>query len=344
MAQPFDDRTFTLTGDAVPIAERVQYNPARSRGIFSASRSGVLIYQSGEAREIEAGLFDRTGNRTALLSERGMVRASVSPDGKKIAFDRADPQTGRSDIWVYDIARKFSSRLTFDPASDIVPLWSPKGDSIVFSSNRSGRAALYIKNADGTGEEHLIAASSGDIYATSWSNDGKVVSVAKFGDPKTKIDLLTLPMSGTRTLVPFLQTEFNEWIGRYSPDGRWLVYQSDETGKNEIYVRSSDGSGGKWQISAGGGTTAYWLSDGKRILYVSLDRKLIVAHVSAGGAGVIVDSLSTQFDFESKGIAGGNLLGTSADGGMLVARVQESRGVLAPITLELNWERDLDKP
>ncbi len=344
LAQPFDLGKLAFTGDAVPIAEKVQYAPARSRGIFSASENGILIFQSGEARDPDAGIFDRAGRRIAVLGEKGIQRAAFSPDGKKIAFDRPDRQTGRGDIWVYDISRRISSRLTFDPSTDIVPVWSPRGDSMVFSSNRSGRQALYIKNADGTGEERLLARGTGDIYPTSWSKDGSLLSVSGFGDPRTKIDLFTLQMSGNRTLIPYLQTGFNEWVGRYSPDGRWLAYQSDETGKYEIYVRASDGSGGKWQISAGGGNNPHWPSDGKEVLYSSPDRKLVLAHVSAGGAGVVVDSLSILFDFESKGISGGNLLDASDDGQMFVARVLESRGILAPITLEVNWDKELAKP
>ena len=344
LAQPFDLGSLAFTGDAVPIAEKVQYNPSRSRGMFSASDHGILIYQNGEGWEPDAGIFDRAGRRTGLLGERGIQRARISPDGKRVAFDLSDPQSGRSDIWVHDISRRMSSRLTFDPAVDVVPVWSPKGDSIVFSSNRSGRFALYIKNADGTGEEQLLAKGANDIYASSWSADGSLLSVSSLGDPRTKIDLMMVQMSGGRALLPYLQTGFNEWVGKYSPDGRWLAYQSDETGKNEIYVRAADGSGGKWQISAGGGNGPSWPSDGQGILYNGPGRKLVLAHVSAGGTGMIVDSLSTLFDFESRGISGGGIFDASADGQMFVARVAESRGMLAPITLEINWDREIAKP
>ncbi len=343
MARAFDPGSLEFTADAVPVAEKVQYNPSRSRGMFSASENGVMIYQSGETREPDIGIFDRRGDRVAILGERGAVRLRFSPDGKKFAYDRPDAQTGTSDIWIFDISRRISSRFTFDPASEIVPVWSPRGDSIIFSSNRGGRAGLYLKNANGTGDENLLAKSSLDLYATDWSKDGRSISVSSFGDPKTHIDLQTVTMNTDRKLTAFLRSGFNEWIARYSPDGRWIAYQSDETGKYEIYVRFADGSGGKWQISNTGGTVPFWTADGKEILYTGLDRKLVSARIDGSGATMVVDSLTTLFDLESRGIVGGNIVDMTSDGQSFLARVSDVRGVASPITMVVNWDEQLEK-
>jgi Tol biopolymer transport system component len=343
MAQPFDPGTLQFTGDAVPIAEKVQYSSARSKGIFSVSDNGVLIYQSGEILAPKMAIFNRAGQRIALFDERGALRAAFSPDGKKIIFDRADPQTGQSDIWLFDIGRRLSSRFTFDDATDIVPRWSSRGDTIVFSSNRDGRFALYMKNANGTGDENMLASAAGDLYATDWSRDGSLLSVTSFGNSKTRVDLGTVNMSGERDFAPFLQTGFNEWLGKYSHDGRWTAYQSDETGKYEVYVRFTDGSGGKWQISNGGGNVPFWSADGGELVYTTLTRNLVVAHVKGAGSTMIVDSVRTLFDYESRGIVGQSILDISPDGQSFLALVSDAQGVLSPITLVVNWDKQLEK-
>jgi len=344
MAQAFDAGSLEFRGEAVPIAERVQYNPARSKGMFSVSDNGVLIFQSGETLDPEAALFNRLGQRTVSLKVRGSRRGTLSPDGKKFVFDRQDPATGQSDIWIHDIPRNISSRFTFNEASDMVPEWSPRGDSIVFSSNRGGRAALYIKSANGTGDEILMVGTGEDIYVTDWSRDGRLLSVSGFGDPKTRIDLWSVPMGGDRKAEPFLKTEFNEWVGKFSPDGRWIAYQSDETGKYEIYVRFTDGSGGKWQISNTGGTAPSWTKAGREIIYTTPDRKVVSASVDGRGATMVVDSLTVLFDLESSGISGGNPMDVSPDGQTFLANVSDTRGVVSPITLVINWDAEVEKP
>jgi Tol biopolymer transport system component/predicted Ser/Thr protein kinase len=343
MAQAFDPGALRFTQDAVPIAEAIQYNPARSKAIFSASDDGVLVYQSGETSEPELALFDAQGEKVAALGEHGVQRFQLSPDGTKIAYDKPDEQTGRFDIWVYDLARHIASRLTFDPGMDIVPQWSPAGDSIVFSSNRTGRFALYIKDAAGTGNERLLYGGSGDYYATSWSRDGLRLSVSTLADPKTKNDLWMLSMTGEPALTPVFRTEFNEWLGKFSPNSRWLAYQSDETGKYEVYIRAADGSGSKYQVSANGGTNGTWSRDGRTLVYGSPDRKLMSARLREVGATMVVDSIRTLFDLESRAVVG-STVEPSPDGTKFVGRIQDTRGASPPVTLVVHWDKDLPKP
>jgi Tol biopolymer transport system component len=342
MAQPFDTATFRFTGDAVPIAEQLQYNDARSRAMFSVSKNGVLIYQGGEELQGKFAFFDRAGNRLSLLDMKYPRSGRLSHDGKRIAYVFLDNQNRQSDIWLHEISGGRSSRFTFDMSNDNTPFWSPSDDSVVFSSNRKSKFDLYIKSSNGTGTEELLLKSDFDKYVTDWSLDGKYLTYTSFANPKTKADLWLLPFSGNRTPIPFLQTEFREGGGCFSPDGKWIVYQSDESGRNEIYVRAIDGSAGKWQISINGGQNNRWSRDGKTIFFQSLDRKEMSAAIRIVQSSIVVDSVRTLFDFESRGIVGA-LSDVSQDGQKFLAVVTELRQASPPITLVLNWDEELKK-
>jgi Tol biopolymer transport system component len=181
---------------------------------------------------------------------------------------------GSRDIWILDVARNSSTRFTFDPANDDNPLWSPDGKNIVFSSNRKGESRLYIKPADGSGEERLLTDQPGE--ATSWSKDGRFLLFTN-ASPKTGNDIWTLPnpglASGDAKPMPLLATQFNEQDAQVSPDGRWIAYQTNESGASDIYVRpiSDEGNGGgaKWLISKGLSLYPRWRSDGKQIFYAT---------------------------------------------------------------------------
>lgn len=341
MAQPFDTSTFRLTGDAVPIAEQLQYNDGRSRAIFSASKNGVLIYQTGEEQQSKFAFFDRAGNRLNVLDTKWPREGKLSHGGKYIAYRFFDLQNRQNDIWLYEISGGRSSRFTFDLANDASPFWSPHDDSVVFSSDRSGKANLYIKSANGTGTEQLLLKSDDGKWVSDWSTDGNYLTFTSFGNPKTKSDLWLLPMTGNRTPVPFLQTEFSEWGGSFSPDRKWIAYTSDESGRNEVYVRALDGTAGKWGISINGGNIFRWSRDGKTIFFV-FARVAMAASVRVVQSAIVVDSVRTLFDFESRGISGG-LQSVGADGQTFLARVTESRQTSPPITLVVNWNEELKK-
>jgi Tol biopolymer transport system component/tRNA A-37 threonylcarbamoyl transferase component Bud32 len=343
MAQLFDPAELVCSGEAIPVVEQLQYSPARSRGMFASSRKGVLVFQTGDAQNLKLGIFDRTGNRVALADERGTAWVRFSPDGKSIAFSHLDPQSRSSNIWIRDLARGTSSRFTFEQGTDVAPRWSPRGDSIVFSSNRKkGRFDLFIKNATGTANEELLFESNLDKYTTDWSRDGRLLAFTTTGDPKTKFDLWLLSLAGDRKPISFLRTEFSEGAAAFSPDTRWLAYQSDETGRFEVYVRLVDGTGGKRQVSINGGTNAQWLPDGRGIVFSSADRKMMLATIRASEATFAVDSIRALFDYESRGIVG-NVENVSPDGKTFIARVAEIRQTSVPISLVTNWDEDLKK-
>jgi Tol biopolymer transport system component len=177
---------------------------------------------------------------------------------------------------------------------------------------------------------------------TDWSRDGRMLAFNTTGNARTKMDLWLLPLKGDRKPVPFLQSEFREGNGAFSPDGRWIAYQSDETGRWEVYVRALDGSAGKWQISIDGGGGPTWSADGRNIFFQSIDRKARAAAVRVVNSTVVVDSIHTMFDFDSRAIIG-VYNDISRDGRRVLATIGDSRATTPPITMIVNWEEALKK-
>ena len=351
MAQPFDLKKLEVTGEPLPVAQQIQYDGRFSRAVFSVSQNGLLLYQSSSARWArELALFDIKGEKINSFGQPEIyVRARLSRDGKRIAMELVDIQSHNIDLWLYEIARGIQTRFTFDPQADIAPLWSPNGDRIVFSSNRKGRYNLYMKATSGSAPDELLTDFNAlDKYADDWSPDGKYILFETNADPKTKNDLWILPMAGDRKPVPFLQTEFNENNGAFSPDMKWIAYVSDESGKNEIYVRPFVEPGsqktsselGKWQVSANGGGAVIWRNDGKAIFY-GVGNKLMLAEVKATGSTLEVLKVTQHMDLQTKQQIRG--LDISSDGKRLLGQVTPSQEKSVPLTLVVNWNEELKK-
>jgi eukaryotic-like serine/threonine-protein kinase len=281
-AQRFNPDTLELSGEPLPIVDQVQFNPALGRGSFSTSGNGVLAFRSGGGLRSHPVWFDRTGKEIGLLGARGIyLNLSLSPDERRFAVDVADTQTGRNDIWLFDLSRGVPSRFTTDPAGDSFPVWSPDGNEIVFSSSREGVFNLYAKKASGVGNEEILLRSEETKIPNDWSPDGRFI-VYESRNPKTKLDLWLLPTSGDRKPVPFLQTEFNEQQAQFSPEGKWIAYTSDVSGRPEVYVQTFPASTGPLRVSTGGGVQPKWRRDGHELFYIAPDRKLMVVEVKLG--------------------------------------------------------------
>jgi Tol biopolymer transport system component len=197
--------------------------------------------------------------------------------------------TGKGDVWLLDVGRDTTTRLTYEQVRALFPVWSADGSSVIFGSVRGGEVNLYLKLASGAGDERLLLKSpDGAKSATSWSRDGGFL-LYTVDNSETKSDLWVLPLQGDRKPTPFLRTEFNESSGQFSPDGHWVAYTSDESGRDEIYVRdfssgAAQGSwdaAGRWLISKSGGNSPRWRGDGKELFYVASDGKLMSVDVSA---------------------------------------------------------------
>lgn len=287
MAQSFDERSLKLSGDAYPVAEDIELygeSGPTGYGAFSVSADGTLAYRAGVSSIVQFTWVDRASRQLAPIGAPGVLaEPCFSPDEKRVVFGKSEPQPKSGDIWLLDLSRGTTTRFTFNPSQEVCPLWSPDGTRIVFSSNRNGQQDLYQKNSAGTGSEEPLVHSGVDLYADDWSLDGRYI-LYESNDPKTEFDLWVLPMIGDRKPFLFLQTEFNETHSQFSPDGRWVAYVSDESGRPEVYVQSFAASGGKWQISAGGGDQPKWRRDGKELFYLSSARRLMSVSVTSVGA------------------------------------------------------------
>ena len=342
MAQPFDASKLALTGEPVAMAEHV--GSYLTNGLFHVSSNRVLVYRGGGISNTQLTWFDRQGKALGVEGDPGIYFAfALSPDGARVAMERIIGENNR-DIWIHDRGRGAATRFTFDPAFDRMPVWSPDGSHIVFTSNRDGAYNLYQKLSSGAGEDELLFESGRAKYPSDWSPDGRILLYSQY-DPKTQSDLWALPMTGDRKPVPVLQTQFTETQGQFSPDSRWIAYTSDESGKAEIYVRPfpPSSSSGKWMVSNDGGMQARWRRDGKELLYVSADRKLMSVDVTTGASFKydvpkelfplpIVQATSADFRWDM-----------SADGKQFLVNTAASDIASEPITVVLNWTAGLKK-
>ncbi len=272
MAQPFDAGTLQLSGEPQPLVEQVNVSPVGMGG-FSVSAAGVLVYLSGGAQSVLTW-FDRTGKS---LSSTGAANyysnLSISPDEKRVAVATWDPQASTRDIWIIDPVRTTSTRFTFNAAEDFLPIWSPDAANIVFVSDRSGLGNLYEKPTSGAANEEEILKTDERKWPSDWSRDGQYIAFIS-ASPTTKLDLWVLPMLGDRKPIPFLQTSFNEDGPKFSPDGHFIAYISDDSGPYEVYVQPFPATGAKWQISSGGGIQPRWRGDGKELFFMAPNKKL----------------------------------------------------------------------
>ena len=285
MAQPFNAAALKLTGDAFPIAEQVPANGMNTGfGAFSVAASGTLIFRNGDAgTNRELVWMDRTGKRLGTVGRPGDFgnALALSPDEKTAAVSI---QTGgQIDIWLEDLLRGVASRFTFRPGVNRNPVWSPDGSRIVFALQFENAYAsdLYQKPSAGNGQEDLLVHSGVNGYPFDWSSDGKWI-VYQVTGKTTGTDLWLLPMQGDHKPIPYLQTPFSETNAEFSPDAKWIAYQSNESGRNQIYIQAVPPNGAKYQISANGGTNPHWRRDGKELYYVSADYKLIAVPIKLG--------------------------------------------------------------
>jgi len=335
VARRFDLAGQELEGDTVRIADDVGLD-STFRGAFSVSRNGSIAYRTGSLTYTQLTLFDRSGKRLGTIGGKdadALSNPSVSPDGRRVAVDRM--VQGNRDIWLVDSVR--STRLTSDPGTDQQPIWSPDGNQIVYWST-----GLYsVKTSGGVSTPELIDQSGGT--PSSWSRDGSFI-LTSVADPKTGRDLWVLPMQGERKAQVFLQTDFEERFGQFSPDGHWVAYESNASGSFEIYVRPFPPSDWELKVSTSGGTEARWSNDGKELYYLAPDGKLMAVPVSLRDSTMDTGRPVALFAART---AGGPSSGfrqqydVTANGQFLVNTVLQDAA--SYVTLLLNWHPETGK-
>jgi eukaryotic-like serine/threonine-protein kinase len=282
VAQRVDPVRGEPSGEPLPVAEKVMYDPDTRLSLFSASEN-VLAYRRGETTS-PLRWIDRKGKELGRFPPQpGAYRdATLSRDGRMVAAARWDEETGAPDVWLLDISRGISTRLTHDAAGNFFPVWSPDGRFLVFNSNQQGAFDLYRVPLSGNAEAELILKSDTLKIPTSWSPDGRHIA---FHSPGLRGDwdlwVLSLPDGAA---APFVQTQFDEREGHFSPDSRWIAYASNETGRSEVYVQSFPSSGFKMRVSLEGGREPRWRGDGKELFYLAADGYLMSVPVTTGGS------------------------------------------------------------
>ena len=334
MAQPFDAKAIKTTGEPVPLAEQIGTD-AVGLARFSVSRDGVLAYRTGESGS-RLLWMDRSGKEVDTLGDPGDYEdPAFSPSGDRLAFDLTDTRSGKTDIWVRDLSRGVNSRFTFGQDNSFAPVWSPRGDAIVYASDRDGAFAIYQRATSGRGEEKLMVKSDALIIPMGFSPDGRFLAYQR-QDRKTNWDLLLLPLTGEEKPVTFRATPFRDVQPRFSPDGRFIAYVANESGRNEVYVQSYPGPGRTWQISTSGGSDPQWRRDGKELYYRGLDQKLMAVEIRGGDA---LEPGLPQLLFQSRVSIG---LGSTKylpdpTGQKFLFVAPLGRDAMTPTTVVLNW-------
>ncbi len=348
MAATLDLNKWEVVGEPLPIQDGVSN--------FSASSTGVLVYGGGSSTvtgptrgNIYGHLtwFDRQGKVLGTFGDTALFRTlSISPDGKRIAFERADSQNQLSrNLWLYDVDRGVTSRFTFDSGWDAGPIWSPDGSQIAFTSNAVGLFDLFAKPSNLAGDPEPLFKSPQPKVPSSWSSDGRFL-LFYYATPPSQVWALSLADHST---FPLVRDDFNEAIARFSPDVHWIAYDSNESGKDEVYVRpfnppaGSAASGaapisGKWMVSKGGGTNSAWRRDGKELFYLSSDG--FVMSVDVNTSGVFQAGIPKQLFKYPPGVL---FYDVSADGKRFLMPAPLGSNAEASFTVILNWQAALKK-
>jgi eukaryotic-like serine/threonine-protein kinase len=343
VAQPFDPDHLTLSGNPVPVAPKVEYYDGKSLGNFSVSQNGVLVYRSAYSTPSRLIWLDRTGKQVATLGDPGNYGiARLSPDGRTVVISRADAaDSSMNDLWLLEVQRGIFSRLTFHPGLGHSATWSPDGSRLAIATLGS-KVQIMLANGSGTpvtASEDLVSA------VRDWSPDGHTILIQQ-QNSSTGFDVMSLEVTGgPQALKPVLNSQFDEGMPRLSPDGRWLAYISNESGRGEVYVVPFPGRSGRWQISSNGAGTGgmvamslTWSRDGKQLYFRDLTGALMVVDVQVQGTE-FHSGLPRQI-FTAPG--GARPIDTAPDGRILVM-LQAEQEVTSPITLVLNWDAELKK-
>ena len=343
VAQAIDLVSGATTGDATTVSDVVGNESAIGVGAFSVSASGTIAHRTGGPGRRQFTWFDRTGRALGTIGEPQEFSQSypeLSPDGKRVVFEMT--AGNNRDIYVSDVTRGFPQRFTTNVWTDTAPLWSSDGSLVIFRSNRKGFYDLFQKSSDTDSAETALIESPRAKVPVDSSSDGRFL-LYTVGEMETLQDLWVMPFDGDRKPSPIAVTRFDERQGQFSPNGRWVAYQSNETGQLEIYARPFRGPGHAERISAAGGASPRWSANGRELFYLTADGRLMSSPVNTDGSSLDPGTPTALFQPRIAGGAFGNTAGTlrqqydvAADGRFLMNVTTEETS--PPIIVILNWK------
>jgi Tol biopolymer transport system component len=343
VAQRLDLEHRALTGDLITLADPVGIDTTAAMAA-SVSAGGLVAYRTGGTDRRQLSWFDRAGNAVGVVGEpdaSAPLAPELSPDGRRIALDRT--VGGNRDVWLMDLAGDGLTRFTFDAALDGFPVWSPDGARIVFESKRKGGSwDLWIKASSGAATEELLLETPNDEWPYDWSSDGRFL-LYRVTDPTTGPDVWALPMTGAdRKPVLVANTAGAENAAQFSPDGRLVAYETNESGRFEIVVQTFPEPGGKWQLSTAGGRQPRWRADGKELYFITPDLTMMAVTVAFSGTTLERGKTLALFPTKIAGSVDKAQYAVARDGRFLVNQAREGTAV-APITLIQNWNPEAKK-
>ena len=339
VAQRFDPKSLKFNGDPIPVAEKLDYWNARDEAAFAA-QGDTLVYRRGALQKSQAMWVDRDGKELGRIGDPGLYAYNSlrpSRDGSLLGLVRLDPDTGRGDVWVIDSKRNTMSRSTFADAGSISFDFSPDARRIAIGTIAGPvSGGTWIQPTSGSGNKESLETPATWGIVTSWAPNGRYIFYMVQNNA-TRTDVYYVDLNGDRKLTPFLQSPANETAGELSPNGKWLAYISDESGRFEAYVTAFPGPGGKWQVSNGGGFNPSWSEDGKHLYYTSGDKLMSVP----------IQNLET-FEFGAAAalplhVSEFAAVGPPAPGERFPALKSVSGGQSHPLEVVLNWTSTLKK-
>ena len=350
LGQAFDAAHLELRGEPFTVAENVGRSTGFNIGV-SASGTGMLAYAAAILQRGRLTWFDRAGNSLNSVGVEGDYSDfRLSPNGQTLAASLVDPKAWNPDVWLIDLMRGGPSRFTVGSVLSAAPVWSPDGTRIVFRTIRNGPTELYAKSAGGGGNEevvltyetqHAAGIDTPNLVCSDWSPDGRYV-IGSLPQQTTGDDLWLIPLSGDRKPIKFLAPPSDQIHGNFSPEGRFVAYSSNESGRFEVYVQTFPLSDRKWQVSTDGGYEPRWRADGREIYYLSQDRKLMAVSVGTAPAFGVPKVL-----FQTRVPEGVTARRThyvpSRDGQRFLVNTQSLDAPPGPITVVLNWQAELKK-
>ena len=338
MAQRIQPRSLELRGEVIPIAENVQFNTFRYTGTYTFSGTGLALYRTGPLQGAnQLTWFDLKGQKLGTVGEPAIfwITMALSPDDRK-AMAAVRHGDGGSDLWIYDLTRGVGSRFTLGETNALMPVWSPDGQQVAYGD---GAGTVYLKPVDGTSPPRVLYANvGGTLNCTSWSPDGSTL-LCSSQTAATSSDLWLVPVDGTTQPSAWLATPATEESPYFSPDGRWVTYVSDESGRPEVYVTSFPDARGKWQVSTAGAVAGFFSGDGRSIRYFDPEGRFFSVPVAVEGSALEIGAPEPLFGGEALPVEVGIF---THDGTRFLAGARVAGDEGPNLTLVTNWPAELE--